>query len=351
MANKAEPAIPTLAATSLMPTFIVNFKKMKRFYIIGNGFDLHHGLKTSYYDFAQYLEKSNNELFTTLEKYISYPTNQHSLWSDFETNLANLSIDEILDDNIIYLPDIMSDEFRDRDLHAFPNVMENFFRLLTEELFQEFQDFIQLVDFQESASSKMVELDIQATFLTFNYTNTLEKLYGVKRNKVTYIHNSAFYGAESIILGHGMNPANFKQVTPEPPDNLNPEEYDRWYGENVSWDYSFDTGRETLEKYFETTFKPTEKVIKDKQYFLQAINQFDEINIFGHSLSDVDMPYFREIYKHSKLDANWRVSYYSLNNKKHHFEKMTNLGITSSKLDLFELKDIQRNNKQLKLKL
>ena len=212
---------------------------MKTLYIIGNGFDLHHGLKTSYYDFAQYLEKSNNELFTTFEKYISYPSNHNSLWSDFETNLANLDLDEILSDNSIYLPNISSDEFRDRDLHTFPDTMENLYQLLTEGLFQEFENFVQLIEIPKGAVSKMIELDNEATFLTFNYTNTLEKLYGVKRGKITYIHNSAFYGGETIILGHGINPKNFEGDIPEPPDDIDPEDYDKWFDANISWDYSF----------------------------------------------------------------------------------------------------------------
>lgn len=324
---------------------------MKKLYIIGNGFDLHHGLKTHYYDFAQYLERSNNELFVTLEKYISFPVSQNSLWKDFETNLANLGIDEILSDNSIYLPDIANDDFRDRDLHIFPDMMENFFRLLTEDLFQEFKDFIQLVEYPESASSKMIQLDFNETFLTFNYTNTLERLYGVQKGKVTYIHNSAFYGYEPMILGHGINPKNFEDKLPEPPDHLTQEDYSKWYDENVPWDYSFDTGRETLQQYFEKTFKSTEKVIKKKQKFFELIKQFDEINIFGHSLSDIDMPYFKEIYKQSRKDTIWKVSYYCLIEKKQHFTKMMELGVQPDKLELFELKDIQRNNRQLRLDL
>ena len=322
-------------------------KKMKKLYIIGNGFDLHHGLKTSYWDFAQYLKKSNNELYTTLEKYISYPANHNSLWADFETNLANLNMEEILSDNIDYLPDIASDEFRDRDLHTFPNIMENFFQLLTEGLFHEFQDFIQLVEYPESASSKIIELDTQGMFYTFNYTNTLERLYGIKREKVFYIHNSAFYGSGAIILGHGINPENFKDKTPEPPDDLEPEDYGEWYNKNVPWDYSYDTGKESLQQYFNNTFKPTEKIIKDNISFFESVKDYDEINIYGHSLSQVDMPYFQEIYKHSNKETKWKVSHYNLNGKKHNFENMSKLGVSSNKLDLIELTEIQKNNRQL----
>jgi hypothetical protein len=324
---------------------------MKKLYIIGNGFDLHHGLRTHYYDFAQYLERSNNELFILLEKYISFPVNHNSLWKDFESNLANLDIDEILSDNSIYLPDIANDNFRERDLHVLPDMMEDFFQKLTEGLFESFLDFIQLVEYPGSASSKMIQLDINETFLTFNYTNTLERLYGVQKGKVTYIHNSAFYGLEPIILGHGINPNNFEDTLPEPPDDLAPEDYSTWYNEIESWDYSFDTGRETLQQFFNKTFKSTEKVIKQKQKFFEVIKQYDEINIFGHSLSDIDMPYFKEIYNQSRKDTIWKVSYYCLIEKKQHFIKLMELGVQPDKLELLELKDIQKNNRQLCLEL
>lgn len=82
---------------------------MNRLYIIGNGFDMHHGLRTSYYDFKKYLYTNKNELHNTLEKFVSYPTSDEDLWAKFEQNLANLDIDEILSDNSDFLPNISSD--------------------------------------------------------------------------------------------------------------------------------------------------------------------------------------------------------------------------------------------------
>ena len=39
-------------------------------YIIGNGFDLMHGVKSSYYNFRDFLKKRNPELKVQLESYI-----------------------------------------------------------------------------------------------------------------------------------------------------------------------------------------------------------------------------------------------------------------------------------------
>ncbi|MCB8999333.1 MAG: hypothetical protein H6540_04595 [Bacteroidales bacterium] len=51
-----------------------------KLYIIGNGFDIHHGIKSKYSDFKDYVEKNDKVLFDSLEKYF----NQDELWSDLK---------------------------------------------------------------------------------------------------------------------------------------------------------------------------------------------------------------------------------------------------------------------------
>ena len=188
-----------------------------KLYIIGNGFDLHHNLKTSYYDFAKYLKENDKDLFETLESYISFPIEDNCLWARFEENLANLDAEEILSEHTDYLPDYSSDEFRDRDRHAFPDIMDQFYKKLTEGLLESFLNFIQKVETPPSSEEQKLKLNKEAFFLTFNYTNTLEKLYGINKKCIKYIHNSAYYGSEQIILGHGIEPSNFEDKKPEPP--------------------------------------------------------------------------------------------------------------------------------------
>ncbi|TOO33607.1 AbiH family protein, partial [Vibrio parahaemolyticus] len=38
-------------------------------YIIGNGFDLHHGMQTSYESFKLYLQRKHQFVFDTVEKF------------------------------------------------------------------------------------------------------------------------------------------------------------------------------------------------------------------------------------------------------------------------------------------
>lgn len=63
---------------------------METSYIIGNGFDIHHGIKSSYSDFHKWVkrESANNVRFAftvfQLEKFFN---GNSILWSDFEHNM------------------------------------------------------------------------------------------------------------------------------------------------------------------------------------------------------------------------------------------------------------------------
>jgi len=320
-----------------------------KIYIIGNGFDLHHELKTKYSDFAKYLKANNEGLYDMLEKHISYPQSDEDLWYKFEENLANLDADEILSEHSIILPDYASDDFRVANRYAFPDTMTEYYEKLTEGLIEEFESFIQSVQYLIISDELKVELDIDSFFLTFNYTNTLEKLYKIDKKNILYIHNSAFYGSGQIILGHGIDPKRFQKESPEPPDDVDIDNYEKWYQENDDYEYSFNTGEENLMGYFEATFKPTKEIINNHASFFSSIGKYKEIFILGHSLSDIDLPYFEEIFKNSSPNAEWKVSYYNGEEGKKHFETLISLGIRKDKIELFKLPEIQQNNRQLQL--
>ena len=57
-------------------------------YVIGNGFDLMHGAKSSYYDFSKTIGK-NSSLRFYLETYLKVD----DLWADFENTLAKINVE------------------------------------------------------------------------------------------------------------------------------------------------------------------------------------------------------------------------------------------------------------------
>ena len=80
---------------------------MKTLYIIGNGFDLYHGLDTSYHSFAKYLSNKDTGLYDHLLNYFglsdinkgTHTSEDKAQWNNFEQALADLDFESVLDDN------------------------------------------------------------------------------------------------------------------------------------------------------------------------------------------------------------------------------------------------------------
>lgn len=60
----------------------------KILYVIGNGFDLMHGVKSSYYDFGKTIGKRS-----LLRVYLEYYLKVDDLWADFEGALAKINVE------------------------------------------------------------------------------------------------------------------------------------------------------------------------------------------------------------------------------------------------------------------
>lgn len=67
---------------------VVPDPKEKILYIIGNGFDLMHGVRSSYYDFGNTIGKNSHIRFV-LENYLE----SDDLWADFEGALATMNVE------------------------------------------------------------------------------------------------------------------------------------------------------------------------------------------------------------------------------------------------------------------
>ena len=77
-----------------------------KLFIIGNGFDRGHNLKTGYWDFRTFLEKCYPDFLYSFEiNYNIYPgysdqEKQQLLWNEFESNLANIDEDVIIENAV-----------------------------------------------------------------------------------------------------------------------------------------------------------------------------------------------------------------------------------------------------------
>ena len=266
-------------------------------YIIGNGFDIYHNLPTKFSDFLEYIKIKDSELFGYLEQYFS-----GDLWSDFENALSTLDITKILSDAENLFP---SNEESDKwsDIYIIEDYAEQIKHILTSGLVDSLIDWILEIEYPNNGN--FLDIDKKATFLSFNYTDTLEQFYNIESSRITYIHNKApkyffkdgyrDYFSDEIIIGHSVDE---KKEKPKP------------YSKGVKIAIAYQEAFEHLKQYFVQSYKNTAKVISDNQKFFANLTYFEEIVIIGHSLSDIDIAYFQEISKKAINVKEWKITYH-----------------------------------------
>jgi hypothetical protein len=111
---------------------------MSKLYIIGNGFDLYHGIPSGYWNFKEYLERIDPMIFNRLDRYFD----EDELWSDFETTLANLNTDELLEDASTYLMSYSDENWSESGHHDYQYEIEQVIRAVTSDLRKHFTNWI-----------------------------------------------------------------------------------------------------------------------------------------------------------------------------------------------------------------
>lgn len=318
---------------------------MGKLYIIGNGFDLHHGLSTRYNDFEYHLKTHRIQLLDTLNKYYSFASIDQDLWSKFEENLAYLDKEGLID----YLSEYY-DDTSDRGRNTMGIETETYLKLLTNDLRREFSEFIKIAEAEIETKginkNRLIQMDIGAKVICFNYTMTLENYYSIPRNHIFYIHGIAI-DKENITLGHSIAPKLFydKKLELTPLENASKETLEQWY-EYISDQHNpiYDNCVSTVNKYFLSSFKNTNTIIEENKQYFDDLSDIRQIYVYGHSMSDVDITYFEKIASKVKPDCHWCVSYLSEDEKEEMEYTLENLNISSESYQLIKLTDIQRNN-------
>ena len=322
---------------------------MKNLYIIGNGFDIYHGLDTSYQSFAKYLSEEDWEVYELILTYYYLPDlaqnnvsdDEYDEWARFEIALADLDYKQILDDNSGLIANIGDPEFRSRDWHTFQIEMELIIEKLTDRLISVFKSFILDVIYPKSIKNVEIKLLKESLFLNFNYTDTLERYYGIGGNNICHIHEKARLN-NKIILGHGTNPDNFKEKKVKPPTGLSDEELEQWneYMSEQS-DYSYESAKDEILSYYTKTFKNTKLIIKSKSSFFENLENIENVFVLGHSISSVDIEYFKSVFSEIKPNSKWYVSYYSELEKQKHFKTLTSLGINKDNINQIRIEELK----------
>jgi hypothetical protein len=286
---------------------------VKKLYIIGNGFDLHHSIKTSYSHFHLYIKSNYPNLIEFLDNYFDLQVDSLGLWNQFEKDLGTFN-------SSLFWEDHCQIDLQDDDLQY-----SNFYGL-EDELKEVSKDFLELlrsafvewITNTEIISKPKIKLDKTANFLTFNYTRLLEDYYNISDQQILHLHGHI--ESDELIIGHNID--------------LEVEtELDK-YGDS---NRTMLSDSEAISKSIIYNFrKPVEKLIKAHQEFFNSVESFEIIYVFGHSLNEIDQPYFAEIIKKQKAKK-WKVSYHNETEKESFKIILTKLGLDENKLEMIRL--------------
>ena len=178
-----------------------------KLFIIGNGFDLAHRLPTQYWDFRTYLKKHHHEFLCDFEQHYSiYPGDSDKqkreiLWNYFETNLANINDDIIVEDAVgidmwldggdVGIEDTLYEYFQNKYKY-----IENLSTYL-----KRWVQGIKIIK-AKPITTKINSLE-DNYYITFNYTSTLEKIYKIDSLDILHIHGSLYNSDPDPIIVHG----------------------------------------------------------------------------------------------------------------------------------------------------
>lgn len=278
--------------------------------IIGNGFDIHHCLETSFSDFREFLVKNGDgDYVTQLETYFqSDYVDEHGkhcflLWSNLEKAIGQYDLEELYHELTDWI-DIDYDHMM-RSAAQIEDSPNDFLAPILDSL------PIRLEEWIRSINLKGVEADVEfpepSMFLTFNYTRVLEEIYHIPESDILHIHG-VIGGEENLVVGH----------------KVKADERDA-YDESAPI-YQEDSMINII-NIMNACRKPTEDIIVRNQTFFQSLNNITDVYVYGHSYSPVDLDYFEEVRKNVPDTMKWHLGCYNDTDRKAAEEMMTLLNV------------------------
>lgn len=256
---------------------------MRTLYVIGNGFDLAHSLPTKYNDLKKWLIQNGYIKWADMFEKLYYHCNDDGKWSDIEAALGQYDIEEVYkwDKNHSFNGDKINDD-------PGGNVV-----VVTSCLEENIKMWAKSIDI--SSADKQHKFEDNSLFLTFNYTLTLEKVYGIQGDHILHIHGD-IDSKENIVIGYKGNQYCSKEDYPTP---TNSEE----------------TTKVQILDQLRRFIKDTSYIIEKNRLFFNNLKDISHIVVFGHSCSDVDRPYFEKLAESVLSKCKWTFFYHEARKK------------------------------------
>ena len=273
-------------------------------YVIGNGFDLAHGIKSSYNDFYGWLK--DNKYDRHIHLLDIFFNKEESFWKNIEQSLGEYKEEDILSfcspREIDYEhPMRYSAIVEDSPREVFMPIVETFVNL-----FSEWVNSIEL----SVIGGRRFGLTADSIYLTFNYTETLEAIYCIPESRILHIHGNRNdrRGKTDYIFGH----------------NKLRDPLDSWRPSDLIFESQ---AYEMIINFMNGFVKATNKILEYNGRFFEQLSDINRVVVIGHSLGEIDMPYFEKIKSSVGPNALWQFSW-------HRADDLVNIQILANKLGL-----------------
>lgn len=254
-------------------------------FIIGNGFDAAHGIKSSYWDFRDWLFFNNysDEIIMFEKVFPLSDGNTNLLWKDFEMAIGQYNEEEIHD---VFFKGVDNGQF-DKDVQDRVAEYIKPFIVRIPKYMKEWARYMKDMNYNRVFEGLKPEFK----YLTFNYTLVLETNYQIPSDNICHIHGCI--NDERIIVGHN----NKKEVG----------EYKGYSNREYS--------KRNIIELMNTNVKPVNDLIIEKQQFFSSLSDITRIIVFGHSLAEIDMPYFLQVASVVKKNCVWHFCWHTLDDR------------------------------------
>ena len=245
--------------------------------IVGNGFDIQNGLPTSYWHFYN---KYSSQLDGHFVYFPEFFDDQE--WSNFEENLGRFDEDSFRE-NEAWEPSMDDMIESSKYVNGYNDEISQKVGELVDDIESAFTTWIRGIDVK--IANKFMDFPKGCKFINFNYTSTLQKVYSVPEDDVLHIHGEA---QSNVIFGHGLG--NGSQAS-----SMAQNDDDPWFEESY----------QTLASVTDKFHKPVNDIVNEHRYQLEGYGDVTKIVVLGHSINNIDVPYFQCILQ-SYPDAVWR---------------------------------------------
>ena len=260
--------------------------------IIGNGFDIWQNLDTSYKSFKKYYQEHRDEILAKLKIKkikIKDENGKTQKISDVELIYGDPFDPGKLDDEFWHTFEASLDKIdafkvnlyfgkSKKQLKQLKKTAQNARKILI----TAFCDWVNSIKI-EKQDCKFHFKD-NCYFVNFNYTETLEKCFGIDEDDICHIHGDA-KDPESIIVGHCSHPQS--------PEIALKQLGGRFRGLYHIEEILFETDKHTEENIMAMSLDFSTRIINNYE--------IENIYVLGHSFGEADMSYF-EFFKRATGD-------------------------------------------------